>query len=86
MPFKTIQAFVSTCAVALCIASVPVGAANQCKGKAEQACAADSGCAWVDSYTRKDGRTVSSHCKRRPQRSSAIGSDRMTAMHPDGRG
>ncbi len=42
-----------------------VGAASHCKGMPENACASDSACAWVASYTRKDGRTVSGHCKLR---------------------
>ncbi len=41
------------------------GAASQCKGVPENACASDAACTWVASYTRKDGRTVSGHCKLR---------------------
>ena len=41
------------------------GAASQCKGMPENACASDAACTWVASYTRKDGRTVSGHCKLR---------------------
>ena len=42
-----------------------VGAASHCKGMPENACASDTACAWVASYTRKDGRTVSGHCRLR---------------------
>lgn len=38
-------------------------AASQCKGMQQNACGADAQCIWVDGYTRKDGRSVSSHCK-----------------------
>lgn len=38
-------------------------AASQCKGLAENACMTDQACIWVQSYTRKDGRNVSGHCK-----------------------
>lgn len=40
--------------------------AAQCKGLAKDPCAAETACSWVDGYTRKDGRTVSAHCKSRP--------------------
>ena len=41
------------------------GAASHCKGMPENACASDAACTWVASYTRKDGRTVSGHCRLR---------------------
>lgn len=40
-----------------------VSAASQCKGIDQNACAANGGCRWVDGYTRKDGRSVSAHCR-----------------------
>ena len=44
--------------------SAPIaGAASHCKGIGESACASDTSCTWVQSYTRKDGRQVKSHCK-----------------------
>jgi hypothetical protein len=43
-------------------------AASTCKGMALEACASDAQCAWVDSYIRKDGRTVAAHCKLKPRR------------------
>jgi hypothetical protein len=43
-------------------------AASPCKGMALEACASDAQCAWVDSYTRKDGRTVAAHCKLKPRK------------------
>lgn len=45
-------------------------AASQCKGMQQDTCAAAAQCLWVDSYTRKDGRAVASHCKARPQKKS----------------
>lgn len=41
-------------------------AASQCKGLSENSCNTSSQCAWVNGYQRKDGRSVSSHCKSRP--------------------
>ena len=46
-------------------------AASPCKGMAQPVCQADAQCAWVDGYTRKDGRAVASHCKRKPVKQSA---------------
>lgn len=43
-------------------------AASPCKGMAQDSCAADAQCAWVDSYTRKDGRAVAAHCKLKPRK------------------
>ena len=43
-------------------------AASPCKGMAQDACASDAQCAWIDSYTRKDGRTVAAHCKLKPRK------------------
>jgi hypothetical protein len=49
--------------VGLALASPFASAASQCKGIAENACMVESECLWVQGYTRKDGRTVASHCK-----------------------
>ncbi len=38
-------------------------AASQCNGMQQNACVADGQCIWIDGYTRRDGRSVSSHCK-----------------------
>ncbi|MCB1801747.1 MAG: hypothetical protein KDI82_08685 [Gammaproteobacteria bacterium] len=66
------QSILTVTAGALLALSPFVGAASQCKGMSEQACADDSACTWVQGYTRKDGRAVSSHCKlSRGSRSSA---------------
>ena len=40
-----------------------LGVASECKGKAQDVCAADAACIWVEGYTRKDGREVSSYCR-----------------------
>lgn len=56
------------------------GAASQCKGMPENACAGDSACTWVASYTRKDGRTVNGHCKlRRGKQAANVSSVRADA-------
>ena len=48
-------------AVALLLPSL--GVASECKGKTQDACAATAACIWVEGYTRKDGREVSSYCR-----------------------
>ncbi len=60
---------VATAAVLLGL-SFTAGAASQCKGIEQNACSASSECTWVDSYERKDGRTVAAHCKSKPSRKS----------------
>ncbi len=47
----------------LVLASSLTSAASQCKGMQQNACVSDGECVWVQSYTRKDGRSVASHCK-----------------------
>ncbi len=47
----------------LVLASSLTSAASQCKGMQQNACLSDGECVWVQSYTRKDGRPVASHCK-----------------------
>jgi len=41
----------------------PVSAASACKGLNNSACAASASCGWVESYQRKDGRTVKAFCR-----------------------
>lgn len=43
-----------------------VAAASQCKALPQAGCAAAADCVWVESYRRKDGRSVAGHCKARP--------------------
>ncbi len=47
----------------LAFACAAASAASPCKGMEQSACVADGACIWIDGYTRKDGRTVASHCK-----------------------
>ncbi len=48
---------------ALSVNASVVAAASQCKGMAQSACSSEAACRWVDGYTRKDGRSVSAHCR-----------------------
>lgn len=69
------NSLLSVTAGALLVLSPLSGAASPCKGMTEQACGGEAACIWVQGYTRKDGRSVSSHCKlRRGERSSAVDS------------
>ena len=68
--------FQVTLLAAAALASVPASAASQCKGMQQDACGARAECAWVNGYVRKDGRSVSSHCKKRAREKSA---DRTTS-------
>jgi hypothetical protein len=62
----TVMAFVGLFTLVSTLAAASAVAAAQCKGLAEASCSVNSDCSWVDSYTRKDGRTVNAHCKSRP--------------------
>ena len=55
----------SLSAMAGLLLCVDASAASQCRGLDQPVCATDDSCVWVSGYTRKDGRTVSSHCKLR---------------------
>lgn len=57
--------------VVAALAPVIVSAASACKGIQQDACAAKGECLWVDGYVRKDGRSVSAHCKTRSRGRSA---------------
>jgi hypothetical protein len=52
-------------AVFVLLGPVTASAASACKGIEKDACAAKDECLWVDGYMRKDGRSVSAHCKTR---------------------
>ncbi|WP_200373212.1 hypothetical protein [Thiocystis violacea] len=64
-PFtKTIRAtLLLTTLPMLGLVSQPTLAASDCKGLAQDACAAKEHCRWMNGYTRKDGIQVSSHCR-----------------------
>jgi len=49
------------------VASV-ASAASQCNTLPQSNCATMADCVWVDSYQRKDGRSVAGHCKGRPRK------------------
>lgn len=40
----------------------------QCKGQVENICTSSTDCRWVDSYVRKDGKTVKAHCKKQSKK------------------
>ena len=40
-----------------------INAASACKGLDNTACGASASCGWVESYQRKDGRTVKAFCR-----------------------
>lgn len=67
MSIRKSPRFLSRSALLVCLLlGAPLaGAASHCKGMPENACASDGACTWVTSYTRKDGRSVSGHCKLR---------------------
>ena len=47
-----------------------VYAASACKGLEVSSCQASESCAWVNSYTRKDGREVKAFCRAKSKRAS----------------
>ena len=64
------SSFASVVVVAVSLFSAQANAAD-CKGKAQNACSSDTACSWVKGYERKDGRTVSSFCRAKPQSKAA---------------
>ena len=48
-----------------------VSAASQCKGLSNAACDANAACGWVQSYERKDGRTVNAFCRTKAKSSKS---------------
>jgi len=67
----SLRCFQVTLLAAVALASVPASAASQCKGVQQDACGAMAECSWVNGYVRKDGRSVSSHCKKKARGKSA---------------
>ena len=61
-------------------------AASQCKGLANATCTANSACGWVQSYERKDGKTVNAFCrtKAKSSKSTAKQSESTTAGKKSG--
>ena len=57
--------------LALIVTPAAVSAASQCKGVQQDACQAKVECSWVEGYVRKDGLSVSSHCKSKARRKPA---------------
>jgi hypothetical protein len=53
------------------LSSGHVAAASQCKGLDTKACGANASCGWVQSYERKDGRTVNAFCRTKSKGSKA---------------
>ena len=45
-----------------------ISAASACKGLDSDACGASASCGWVESYQRKDGRTVKAFCRTKSTR------------------
>lgn len=64
------SSFASVVVVAVSLFSAQANAAD-CKGKAQNACSSDTACSWIKGYERKDGRTVSSFCRAKPQTKDA---------------
>ena len=59
-----------TLLVGASLAPVAGTAASRCNAMQQDACTGAAECVWVDGYTRKDGRSVSSHCKTKSTRKS----------------
>lgn len=67
----SLRCFQVTLIATVVLVSAPTSAASQCKGVQQAACGAMTECAWVDGYVRKDGRSVSSHCRKKARRKPA---------------
>jgi len=53
----------STFTIITLISSTSVAADKPCKGQEMQACNQSNSCSWVNSYKRKDGKTIKSYCR-----------------------
>lgn len=60
--FIKVGVLASSLLASLIIAS-SAPAASACKGLDNSACSASISCGWVESYQRKDGRTVKAFCR-----------------------
>ena len=70
---RTFLAFSYVAAFAITgLSPVTASAASACKGIQQDVCTSKSECIWVDGYVRKDGRSVSAHCKTRSRGRSAV--------------
>ena len=58
------------------LSSSQVSAASACKGLDNKSCAEQSSCGWVQSYERKDGRTVNAFCRTKARGGSNKASDK----------
>lgn len=57
-------------------------AASDCKGLERGACDAAAACGWVNSYERKDGRTVKAFCRTKAKRVAAKNSGKQAPQKP----
>ena len=69
--FNSLNIFCSVLAVSSFFIVPNVLAQNSCKGMVEDMCLSDQACRWVESYQRKDGRTVKAHCRTQPKKKAA---------------
>jgi hypothetical protein len=49
--------------LAIFISSTSFAATTPCKGQSQETCSQNNACAWVNSYKRKDGKTIRSYCR-----------------------
>ncbi len=63
---KTVRTFLITASFFASLAFSGQALASSCKGLESSACGNSASCTWVDGYTRKDGRKVSSFCRAKP--------------------
>ena len=59
----THKAFILGAGLLTSILSMSANSASVCKGLDSDACASNTSCGWVESYTRKDDRVVKAFCR-----------------------
>ena len=64
------RVFLSLSLAGLAMTMPIANAASQCKTLTQDACAAEPTCAWVNGYTRKDGREVKAYCRNAARKQS----------------
>jgi len=82
---KTIKKVVitlSTFTLVTWISSTAAAAELPCKGQEMQACNQSNSCTWINSYKRKDGKTIKSYCRNSTKNKSKKSKDNIKKQAP----
>jgi hypothetical protein len=78
MKFNEFNAFVSTLVFSgtITLFSMTSAQAAECKALTQDNCAASAGCAWIDSYKTKAGKTVNGYCRNKSTNKQGMEKDK----------